>query len=139
MDTHCPKLLQQTQTALSSTEDIGLNAIKIPFEFMSKIEKISIDYAIIEKTDQLGCIPTDFSWHDLGNFNELKHVFERNNENFTQSNYHVISSNSSNNVVVTKTRPVVLNNITDLSIIGAEDVLYVSKRMKIMQRLMGLI
>ncbi|MEK9726810.1 MAG: mannose-1-phosphate guanylyltransferase/mannose-6-phosphate isomerase [Candidatus Margulisiibacteriota bacterium] len=127
MSSHCPELIQSTKNALKKKEWIGSNAIKIPYETMSEMQKISIDYALIEKTNQLKCIPTNFSWFDLGNFNELKHVFKEQDENFTQSEFKIVTENSKNNVIVSKTRPIVLNNVSDISIIDTEDVLYVSK------------
>ena len=44
-----------------------------------------------------------------------------------QANHAVLSADSTNNVVVARTRPIVLNHVSDLSIIDTEDVLYVSQ------------
>ena len=127
MTVHCPTTLQQSVSALSQATPISSDAIKIPTEAMAPMDKVSIDVALIEKTSAIGCLPTNFNWQDLGNFNELKQVFDSQDQNFVQANHAVLSADSTNNVVVARTRPIVLNHVSDLSIIDTEDVLYVSQ------------
>lgn len=127
MQHHCSKLLKQSVDANKNPEVISDNSVKIPAAAMKEMDNISIDYALIENSSKLACISTRFTWHDLGNFNELKYVLKQQDSNFIQSDYDVVSSASKNNIIVSNTRPIVLNNISDLSIIDTEDVLYISQ------------
>ena len=43
-------------------------------------EKISIDYAVMEKADCINTIPADFGWSDLGTWGSLKTLMDRNED-----------------------------------------------------------
>jgi mannose-1-phosphate guanylyltransferase len=43
-------------------------------------EKISIDYAVMEKADCIYTIPADFGWSDLGTWGSLRTLMDRNEE-----------------------------------------------------------
>ncbi|WP_420597419.1 mannose-1-phosphate guanylyltransferase [Deinococcus sp.] len=45
------------------------------------LEKISIDYAILEKADQVVVIPAEFGWDDLGDWNALERLLKSEGEN----------------------------------------------------------
>ncbi|WP_102127271.1 mannose-1-phosphate guanylyltransferase [Deinococcus planocerae] len=45
------------------------------------LEKISIDYAILEKSDQVVVIPAEFGWDDLGDWNALERLLKTENAN----------------------------------------------------------
>ncbi|MCX7733731.1 MAG: mannose-1-phosphate guanylyltransferase [bacterium] len=40
------------------------------------VPNISIDYAVCEKSDKIVCIPTDFTWSDIGSFRSIKQFLE---------------------------------------------------------------
>lgn len=43
-------------------------------EVFPHIQKISIDYAILEKSDRVAVIPAEFGWDDLGDWNALERL-----------------------------------------------------------------
>jgi mannose-1-phosphate guanylyltransferase len=45
------------------------------------LQKISIDYAIMEKADGVAVIPAEFSWDDLGDWNALERLFRGEGQN----------------------------------------------------------
>ncbi|WP_424951100.1 mannose-1-phosphate guanylyltransferase [Deinococcus sp.] len=45
------------------------------------LEKISIDYAILEKADNVAVIPAEFGWDDLGDWNALERLLRGHGEN----------------------------------------------------------
>ncbi len=45
------------------------------------LEKISIDYAILEKSDDVLVIPAEFGWDDLGDWNALERLLKAEGEN----------------------------------------------------------
>ena len=49
------------------------NAVK---DFFPLFKKISIDFAIMEKSSNVICIPVDFGWNDIGGYNSLVEVFK---------------------------------------------------------------
>ncbi|MGC9505781.1 mannose-1-phosphate guanylyltransferase [Baaleninema sp.] len=49
------------------------------------LEKISIDYALMEKTKLAYVLPVDFGWDDLGDWNALERLHEGNTANVEQA------------------------------------------------------
>ncbi|SMB90150.1 mannose-1-phosphate guanylyltransferase [Deinococcus hopiensis] len=45
------------------------------------LQKISIDYAILEKSDQVVVIPAEFGWDDLGDWNALERLLKGEGQN----------------------------------------------------------
>ncbi|WP_034387897.1 mannose-1-phosphate guanylyltransferase [Deinococcus sp. YIM 77859] len=50
-------------------------------EVFPELEKISIDYAILEKSDQVAVIPAEFGWDDLGDWNALERLLRGEGQN----------------------------------------------------------
>ncbi|ACK71354.1 Mannose-1-phosphate guanylyltransferase (GDP) [Gloeothece citriformis PCC 7424] len=77
-------------------------------EAYSNLEKKSIDYALMEKTQLAYIIPADFGWDDLGDWNALERLAQNNRKN-TAIAHHIeqdtqgaiIYASDSDEVVVT--------------------------------------
>lgn len=52
---------------------------------------ISIDYAVMEKADNIYCAKGAYGWNDIGNFENLKKVLRRENKDFIEKAGKVIS------------------------------------------------
>lgn len=94
---------------------------KINYEIL---ENISIDYAIMEKSQNICIIPAIFEWHDVGNlsvFLSLKKRFDKNPENIINiDGYDNLSSNNK--------KLVVCIGVSDLCIVETNDIILVSKK-----------
>jgi mannose-1-phosphate guanylyltransferase len=49
-------------------------------EEFPKCESISVDYAILEKSDEIYCFPASFGWSDLGTWGSLRENVVRDNK-----------------------------------------------------------
>ncbi len=78
-----------------------------------KVPSISIDYALMEKTDQIYMVKADFIWSDVGNFKSLKDLGTQN------SNYTVLEN--SENVFVKTTKPTIVIGVDNLVIVESEN------------------
>lgn len=47
----------------------------------AELEKLSIDYAVMEKTDRAYVVPADFGWDDLGDWNAIERLLKGDAEN----------------------------------------------------------
>ena len=66
-ETHAPETLSQVETALAQARcDLGF--IRLAPEPWTAIDPISIDYAVMEKADNLSVMPYDGAWSDLGDW-----------------------------------------------------------------------
>jgi mannose-1-phosphate guanylyltransferase len=70
-----PQLYAELHGAMSSRAAVR--------EIFPRLEKISIDYAILEKSDQVTVIPAEFGWDDLGDWNALERLLKGAGENVT--------------------------------------------------------
>ena len=94
----------------------------------SQSKNISIDYGIMEKSDNVYVVFGEFDWSDLGSWNSLHEAREKDsNENVIEAN--ALLSECRNNYVKSDTkRLVVLNGLEGYLVADFEDVLLVCKK-----------
>lgn len=67
---HAPEMLEQVRAAVEAAEqDLGFT--RLAPEAWSAIEDISIDYAVMEKADNLTVVPYGGDWSDLGGWDAV--------------------------------------------------------------------
>ena len=92
-------------------------------------ENISIDYAIMEKAENVCVIPATFDWNDLGSWGALHDELERDEHENVFINAKSLTQNASNNIVRTLgNKLVVLKDIDNYIIVEDEEVLLVYPR-----------
>lgn len=69
-------------------------------KYFERFERISIDFAVMEKSQVIQCIPVDFGWNDVGSFNSLEEVFNKDLHNNIIKNTRYIQIDSNNNIVI---------------------------------------
>lgn len=90
-------------------------------------ESISVDFAIMEKSDKLFVVPADFGWDDIGAWKALERYLSKDDAgNITRGLVRV--ENSGSNTVFAATKPVLLLDVDDLFIIETEDRIVVGKK-----------
>tara|TARA_Y100001970_G_C14149701_1_gene811960 strand:+ start:475 stop:1548 length:1074 start_codon:yes stop_codon:yes gene_type:complete len=85
------------------------------------LNSISIDYAILEKSNNLYMVKAEFKWSDLGTWKSLFNSLKKNKEN---NHYQgdVISLNSKGNLVISPDRLTAVIGIQNMAIINLNDV-----------------
>ncbi len=94
-----------------------------------ELEKISIDYGIMEKADGVYCIPAEFGWNDVGSWDALDAVFEKTNEgNVVVGNFEGIKT--SNTVIFNKSNDKLITaiGVDNLVIVQTEDTIMVCNK-----------
>ncbi len=115
----------------------GIKAINTEFEddFVrdnyGKAENISIDYAIMEKSNSVYVLPAEFDWNDLGTWGSLYDKLEKDTNNNALVNTKVLSEDSSGNMISSKKdKIVVLDGINDYIIVDEDEVLLIFPKEK---------
>jgi mannose-1-phosphate guanylyltransferase/mannose-6-phosphate isomerase len=90
----------------------------------------SIDYAVMEKTDQGGVVALDCGWSDVGAWSALWDVADRD-QNGNVSKGDVILDNCSNSYVRSESRLVAATGIDDLVVVETADAILVADRNKV--------
>lgn len=69
-ETYAPKLITPVMAALDEAKaDLGF--LRLAPREWEKVENISIDYAVMEKADNLSVVPFDGAWSDLGGWDAV--------------------------------------------------------------------
>lgn len=98
-------------------------------EYYPQTPSISIDYAIMEKADNVYCYPSDFGWTDLGTWGSLyDHLNQPPQANVSISG-KVVASDAKNNMVKSSSdRTVILHGVDDLLIVEEDDLILIMPR-----------
>lgn len=89
-------------------------------EVFSNLEPISVDYAVMEKTDRAAVIPVDIGWSDVGSWSALDEVSERDaSGNIISGN--VIDFGSKDSVIYAEKRLVATIGLKDAIVVDTPD------------------
>lgn len=90
------------------------NLVRGDFE---QFEKISIDFGIMEYSKNIRVIPVDIEWNDIGSFNALEEVFEKNTSGNIIRYCNVKELDSSDNIVIGEDVTISLLGVKDLVVV----------------------
>ena len=102
------------------------NLIKIGKEEFSKIPNISIDYAVLEKSQNT--YTTEFlgQWSDVGSWHSLRDLYQDREDNNAILGKDVYFEDSKNNLVYSNSRTIGISGIDNVAIIDTPDALLVA-------------
>lgn len=97
-------------------------------EIYPTLEKIAVDYAIIEKTNKLLAIPGNFGWNDIGDWGRLHdELADPETTNYSKGQH--IDLNSSNTLVFSETnRMITTVGLENIVIVDTGDALLVCNK-----------
>ena len=106
-----------------------LDFLRIDKNLFEKCENISIDNAIMEKTELGVVVPIDNGWSDIGSWYSLWQCSEKDkNSNYIKG--QVYSEQSSNNYIRSEGRLIVTIGIMNMVIVETDDVVLISDMKK---------
>jgi len=87
---------------------------------------ISVDYAILEKTNRAAVIPVSFPWSDLGTWDKVWTAGSKDDAG-NVSNGAVTLSNVSNTLVISEKAHVAVEGLHDIVVVASEDAIFIGK------------
>jgi mannose-1-phosphate guanylyltransferase len=94
-------------------------------------ENVSIDYAVMEKAENVYVFPATFDWNDLGTWGSLHEKLDKDENNNAVVNASVLLNNSSSNIISTsKDKIVVIDGLEDFIIVDKDNVLLIYPKSK---------
>ncbi len=103
---------------------LNLSGNSIEKESYQAIPSISIDYAVMEKSDKIALIPVDCGWTDLGSWEAVFDAMQKDNENnFIRGN--VLALNTENSYIYSSSRQVSTIGLKNVVVIETEDAVLV--------------
>lgn len=129
--TFLDELKKHSQDIFHTLESINAKIKKnqnVTYDNYIKFPKISVDYAIMERSDKLVVIPGDFGWNDVGSFRSLHEILEKdkNNNVLKIDNNNFVNFNSKNILVIGGNRKIAAINLDNISIIDTPDATLIS-------------
>ena len=123
---HQSEMLKGCEKALASVKS-DLNFLRLDEAIFSAVPADSIDYAIMEKTDQAAVVPAEFGWSDVGSFSALADVQEADAAgNVTTGD--VLLEDSRNCFVSSENKLVTLLGVDDLIVVSTDDAVLVAPK-----------
>ncbi|QFF97984.1 mannose-1-phosphate guanylyltransferase/mannose-6-phosphate isomerase [Psychrobacillus glaciei] len=124
---YAPEIYTKTKEAFVSAEKYDQNIV-IQHEKMMSIPDVSVDYAVMEKSDSIKIIPSDIGWSDMGSFESLYENLDLPKDNHGNiSKNKNINVNSKKNLILSN-KTVATIGIEDLIIVDTPDALLVSSK-----------
>ena len=96
-------------------------------KYYGAVKKISIDYAVIEKSDNVWVLPTNFTWYDIGNIAVFLSL--KSEQGLLTDKLTLI--NATNNLVDVSDRLVALIGVDNLCVVQTDDVLVIAQKNEI--------
>ena len=119
------KYLPNTYELLQSVETIKPEILEKFIEEQYKFtESISIDYALLEKSEDVYVIPSNIGWDDVGTWKSVERYRTKDkNDNIINPNVRVIESKS--NMAINNTKRVVMIGIKDIMTVETEESIFI--------------
>jgi mannose-1-phosphate guanylyltransferase/mannose-6-phosphate isomerase len=124
-----PQMLSACRNAYENAA-VDLDFLRLDADAFGACPSDSIDYAVMEKTDNAVVMPLDIGWNDVGSWSALWKVGQRD-ENNNVAHGDVLSLDSQNSYVYAQDRMVAMIGVDDLVIVETPDAVLVAHKDKV--------
>lgn len=126
--THAPLVLQSVEAALEAATN-DLDFTRLNSEAFGAAENISIDYAVMERSDKVAVLPLDAGWNDVGSWSAVWEIADKDTEgNATRGD--VILEATRNAYVHAEHRMVSVLGLDDIVVVETADAVMVTSKDK---------
>ena len=124
MEIHAPDILQQCRLAFERISP-DLDFLRIPDAEFAACRSESIDYALMEKTSRAAVVPLDAGWNDLGSWQSLWDISQKDEAgNVVSGQVEVIGTR--NSYVHAASRTVAAIGLESVTIVETDDAVLVA-------------
>jgi len=125
-EAHAPLILQGCQRALSRAQ-LDLDFLRLDAQAYGAVPDISIDYAIMEKAENVRCVPLAAKWSDLGSWPAIWDVLEKDTDgNAAQGD--VTFHNSQQSFAYTENACLAVVGLKDVLVVATKDAILVASK-----------
>ena len=122
LEQYCPEIS-------SIIRNISCADKKVPFTEFEKMPCISIDYALMEKSQNIAMVELQSDWKDLGSWKSIYEVSPKDNDGNVFVG-HVLDKGSKNSFVYSSSKLVATIGLEDTVIVETEDAILACKKDK---------
>jgi len=102
------------------------NSTEIPYIEFDKMPSISIDYAVMEKSDKIALVKLESDWNDLGSWKSIYDVSVKDSDGNVKIG-HVLDEGSKNSLMYSSSKLVATIGLEDTVIVETEDAILACK------------
>ena len=126
MARYCPEVLRPVSDAFDN-RSTDLDFERIPADTYAKVPSISVDYAVMERTERAVTVPLASGWSDVGSFDALWQTLPRDDSgNAVRGD--VITVDTSDSLLIGGHRLVTALGVNGLVIVDTDDAILVADR-----------
>lgn len=126
MEAHSPDILSACRRAMSNAEK-DIDFTRIDADAFAQCPSNSIDYALMEKTQNACVVPMDAQWNDVGSWSSLWDIANKDS-NGNAALGDVLAHNSTNCYVDAESRLVAIVGLEDTVIVETKDAVLVAAK-----------
>ncbi|MCI3132720.1 AGE family epimerase/isomerase [Phenylobacterium aquaticum] len=119
LEAHAPEVLAAARTGLAGAETYGV--VQVLGDGFRKAPKISIDYAVMEKTDRASVLPVAFDWSDVGAWDAVLDASPRDVEGNAAFGDVLLIDTANSVVRASSGRRIAAIGVSDLAIVADGD------------------
>ncbi|MDR7281343.1 mannose-1-phosphate guanylyltransferase [Pseudomonas corrugata] len=128
LEIHAPELLEQAKACMAASnpvETVECLQQELSPPLFAEITDISIDYALLERSDKVVVVPATFDWSDIGSWGAVAALVPADAQN-NRASGEAVFIDSHNNFVQSEDRLVAAVGVDNLIIIDTADALLVA-------------
>ena len=130
MRQHCPDMVSSVELCIKQSrvsKGEGFNLLELDGETFKHVSDNSIDYALMEKSNQVAVVPCEIGWSDIGSWLALGDL-QNPDQNGNRIRGEVETLNTHNCTIHSQDRMVGVVGASDLVIIDTPDALLVANK-----------
>lgn len=112
-------------SAILSSASIEDTMLEIPEALFQQVPDISVDYAVMERSNRVAVVPSVIGWSDIGSWNAIRDLVEPDSEN-NRAYGDAIFVNSKNTFVQSEARLVAAVGLDNVMVIDTPDAVLVA-------------
>ncbi len=124
---HAPEVHAAASACFAAMQEVpGSSMLEIPAESFATVPSISVDYAVMERSDRVAVVQGNFGWSDIGSWNAVSQLVAPDQHN-NRGIGEVIFEDCRNLFVQSEDRLVAALGVDDLMVIDTADALLITR------------
>jgi len=128
LTTHSPEIIASVNNAVNNAEQ-DLDFIRLDKQAFESSPSDSIDYALMEKSDNVVVVPLDAQWNDIGSWSAL-HGIGNKDINGNVINGNVIAQDTSNTYIYANHHTITTIGVDSLIVVDTPDATFIATQDK---------
>ncbi|WJG10959.1 mannose-1-phosphate guanylyltransferase/mannose-6-phosphate isomerase [Aliiglaciecola sp. LCG003] len=130
LEKFAPKMLEICKQAIS-TEAKDLDFVRIDSAIFATCPDDSVDYAVMEKTDDAAMVPLNAGWNDVGSWSSLWETADKKDSQGNVTVGDVMLADVRNSYVNSEQRLIAVVGLDDVVVVETKDAILVANKNKV--------